>query len=247
MLIIKNIHKSFDNKEILKKLSATFNEQETTVIVGPSGSGKSTLLRSINALDQPEKGELQLDHLTIDYSEELNEKDIQELRRQTTMVFQHFNLFSHLTVLENVIEGPVQVLKQEEAVAINLAKKLLDSVGLSDKYDSYPSKLSGGQQQRVAIARALAMKPKFMLLDEPTSALDPELEIEVMKVLKGLAQEKLSMILVTHNLNFAKLIADKIIFLEDGEIKYDGSVNGFFESSDERINRFIHSLAIEEI
>lgn len=244
MLELKQIKKSFDGTLVLKDISLSFKENETTVIVGPSGSGKSTLLRCINILDKPESGTLQLGDIRVDYSQPIPKPTILKLRQNTAMVFQGFNLFSHLTALENVIEGPTQVLKKEKETAIQEAKKLLDLVGLTDKHNSYPSRLSGGQQQRVAIARALAMAPRFLLFDEPTSALDPELEMEVIKVLKNLSTEKLSMILVTHNLDFARGFADRIIFIEDGQVGFDGATDAFFNSQDSRIQQFIHSLKL---
>lgn len=241
---LRNVNKAFDGNLILKDISLTFEENQTTVILGPSGSGKSTLLRCMNLLEVPEAGSLLLGELVVEYGKSIPVQTKLALRRNTAMVFQGFNLFSHLTAIENVIEGPVQVLKRDKREALEEARKLLDLVGLSDKYDSYPSRLSGGQQQRVAIARALAMHPRFLLFDEPTSALDPELEMEVIKVLKSLSEEKLSMILVTHNLDFARQFADRIIFLEEGAVRFDGDTEEFFASTDTRISNFIHSLKL---
>lgn len=242
MLELRNLKKTFGDTLVLKDLSLNFEDNQTTVIVGPSGSGKSTLLRCINLLEVPESGTLRLDELFVDYGKKVSRETKLSLRRSTAMVFQSFNLFSHLTAEENVMEGPVQVLKKEKPEALTRARELLDLVGLEEKYDSYPSRLSGGQQQRVAIARALAMQPRFLLFDEPTSALDPELEMEVIKVLRNLSKKQLSMILVTHNLDFARQFADRIIFVENGMIGFDGKTSDFFESADPRISRFIHSL-----
>ncbi|GAA3018614.1 amino acid ABC transporter ATP-binding protein [Tetragenococcus solitarius] len=244
-LALKQLSKTFEGSKALQNVSLQMKDGQTTVILGPSGSGKSTLLRCINLLELPEKGKLQLGDLQIDFEQKITNKVKQKLRRNTAMVFQEFNLFSHLTAVENVMEGPVTVLRQDKDQAAQHAKELLEQVGLSDKYDSYPSRLSGGQQQRVAIARALAMEPQYLLFDEPTSALDPELEIEVLRVLQELAHERLSMVLVTHNIDFARLVADRIVFLEEGKIDFDGSATAFFASEDPRIRRFIHSLKLE--
>lgn len=179
----------------------------------------------------------------VDLSKPIAKKDVLAVRQNTAMVFQNFNLFPHMKVLENVMEGPVTVLKEKKEVAEKKANQLLSKVGLDHKVDQYPSQLSGGQQQRVAIARALAMEPQFLLFDEPTSALDPELEGEVLKVLKDLALEGKSMIIVTHNLNFAREVANRILFLEHGEIVYDGETEAFFEANEnERIRQFIQSM-----
>lgn len=244
-LELQQVNKTFAGTPALENISLEIRNGETTVIVGPSGSGKSTLLRCINLLEIPEKGKLQLGEIFINFEEKISNKTKQKLRRNTAMVFQDFNLFSHLTAVENVMEGPLTVLKQEKAAVRQRAQEFLDMVGLSDKYDSFPARLSGGQQQRVAIARALAMEPQYLLFDEPTSALDPELEIEVLRVLQRLAHERLSMVLVTHNIDFARLVADRIIFLEDGKIEFDGPTAEFFASENERIRRFIHSLKLE--
>ena len=223
----------------------TFKTGETTVIVGPSGSGKSTLLRTLNLLEVPESGILKNGNLEVDFSSKISKETMMAIRKETAMVFQSFNLFPHLSVLENVIEGPITVLKLSKTEATARAKNLLTKVGLADKLDHYPDQLSGGQQQRVAIARALAMEPDFVLFDEPTSALDPELEAEVLRVLKELASEKLSMIIVTHNLDFAREAADRMLFLEDGKVGFDGPTKDFFESTTEpRIARFINSITI---
>ena len=245
MIEIKNIQKSYGDFHALKDISLTFRTGETTVIVGPSGSGKSTLLRTLNLLEVPESGILKNGDLEVDFSSKILKETMMAIRKETAMVFQSFNLFPHLSVLENVIEGPITVLKLSKTEATARAKNLLTRVGLADKLDHYPDQLSGGQQQRVAIARALAMEPDFVLFDEPTSALDPELEAEVLRVLKELASEKLSMIIVTHNLDFAREAADRMLFLEDGKVGFDGPTKDFFESTTEpRIARFINSITI---
>ncbi|OUL08343.1 amino acid ABC transporter ATP-binding protein [Trichococcus shcherbakoviae] len=245
MIEIKNIQKSYGDFHALKDISLTFKTGETTVIVGPSGSGKSTLLRTLNLLEVPESGILKNGNLEVDFSSKISKETMMAIRKETAMVFQSFNLFPHLSVLENVIEGPITVLKLSKTEATARAKNLLTKVGLADKLDHYPDQLSGGQQQRVAIARALAMEPDFVLFDEPTSALDPELEAEVLRVLKELASEKLSMIIVTHNLDFAREAADRMLFLEDGKVGFDGPTKDFFESTTEpRIARFINSITI---
>ncbi|WP_036187366.1 amino acid ABC transporter ATP-binding protein [Ureibacillus manganicus] len=243
MVTFKKMNKSFSNHHALKDINIQFNKGETTVILGPSGSGKSTLLRCINLLEIPQTGTLEIDSFKIDFTQKLSQKDKLLIRQNTAMVFQSFNLFPHMTVLENVIEGPITVLKKDKSSMIHIGEQLLEKVGLLHKKDSYPSQLSGGQQQRVAIARALAMEPKFLLFDEPTSALDPELEGEVLKVLKALAEEQKSMIIVTHNLNFARVAADRILFLENGEILFDGRTDEFFNNTEnERIISFIQSM-----
>lgn len=242
MVQFKNITKTFGDHTALKNISIQFHEGETTVILGPSGSGKSTLLRCINLLELPDRGMLSISPTTITFDQPITKNDKMTIRKNTAMVFQSFNLFPHRTVIENVIEGPVTVLKQEKQQSIENAKELLAKVGMSQRENYYPSQLSGGQQQRVAIARALAMNPKFLLFDEPTSALDPELEGEVLKVLQKLSDEEKSMIIVTHNLNFARKVADRILFLENGELLFEGLTEQFFNNSNERIQAFIQSM-----
>ncbi|MGE7666431.1 amino acid ABC transporter ATP-binding protein [Ureibacillus composti] len=243
MVAFTDMNKHFNEHHVLKNINVQFNKGETTVILGPSGSGKSTLLRCINLLEIPQTGTLEIDSLKVDFTAKLNQKDRLSIRQNTAMVFQSFNLFPHMTVIENVIEGPITVLKKDKTKMASIGEQLLEKVGLLHKKDSFPSQLSGGQQQRVAIARALAMEPKFLLFDEPTSALDPELEGEVLKVLKALAEEDKSMIIVTHNLNFARVVADRILFLENGEIVFDGKTDEFFNNTkNERINSFIQSM-----
>lgn len=244
-----NVNKTFGTKHVLKNINLDFPTGKTTVLVGPSGSGKSTLLRTLNLLVTPEKGQYEFENQTLDFAQKISNKDKMMLRQKTGMVFQDYNLFPTKTVLGNIIEGPTQVLKQNKNQAISNAQQLLKKVGLADYENSYPHKLSGGQAQRVAIARALAMTPKYILLDEPTSALDPELELSVLKVLLQLARENQSMVIVTHNMTFAKKIADKIIFVEDGEILYDGLPVEFFDSNNpnQRIKNFISSMTMEDL
>lgn len=240
----KNISKSYGDHLVLDNIDTSFKEGQTTVIVGSSGCGKSTLLRCINLLEIPQSGTLEVDDRSVNFKEKISSKELLEIRKKTGMVFQSFNLFPHLTALQNVTEAPIHVQKKDKNEAIKEAKELLAKVGLSHKEDTYPNRLSGGQAQRVAIARALAVNPYFLLLDEPTSALDPELEAEVLKVILSLAKEKKSMIIVTHNMNFARKIADRILFLDKGVIAFDGLVDEFFNSQNERIKSFISAMDI---
>ena len=241
MLRLENVNKTFGGNLALKDITTTFENNQTTVLVGPSGSGKSTMLRSLNLLEMPESGKYYFDDLELDFKKGISKKEILEVRRETEMVFQNYNLFPHLTVLKNIIEGPVHVLKEDKESATKRAYELLKKVGLADKADAYPQQLSGGQAQRVAIARSLAMNPRYILLDEPTSALDPELELEVLKVLLQLAKEKQSLIIVTHNLAFAQKVADKILFVEDGP------KDDFFNSDNQRIKNFLSAMTLSNL
>lgn len=243
MIEVKHIIKQYPDKRALDDVSATFNAHETAVILGPSGSGKSTLLRTLNLLERPTSGTLALNDLTINFEAPIAKKEIFNVRQSFGMVFQEKALFAHLTVLKNIIEGPVQVKKDPIAVATKKAQALLERFGMAELAERYPSELSGGQQQRVAIMRALAMQPEYLLLDEPTSALDPELEAQVLHVLKELATQRTSMIVVTHNLGFARQVADHIIFIENGQIGYDGSAEGFFSATDNRIQQFLNAMS----
>lgn len=247
MLRLENVNKTFGGNLALKDITTTFENNQTTVLVGPSGSGKSTMLRSLNLLEMPESGKYYFDDLELDFKKGISKKEILEVRRETEMVFQNYNLFPHLTVLKNIIEGPVYVLKEDKESATKRAYELLKKVGLADKADAYPQQLSGGQAQRVAIARSLAMNPRYILLDEPTSALDPELELEVLKVLLQLAKEKQSLIIVTHNLAFAQKVADKILFVEDGQILFQGPKDDFFNSDNQRIKNFLSAMTLSNL
>ena len=247
MLRLENVNKTFGGNLALKDITTTFENNQTTVLVGPSGSGKSTMLRSLNLLEMPESGKYYFDDLELDFKKGISKKEILEVRRETEMVFQNYNLFPHLTVLKNIIEGPVHVLKEDKESATKRAYELLKKVGLADKADAYPQQLSGGQAQRVAIARSLAMNPRYILLDEPTSALDPELELEVLKVLLQLAKEKQSLIIVTHNLAFAQKVADKILFVEDGQILFQGPKDDFFNSDNQRIKNFLSAMMLSNL
>ena len=247
MLRLENVNKTFGGNLALKDITTTFENNQTTVLVGPSGSGKSTMLRSLNLLEMPESGKYYFDDLKLDFKKGISKKEILEVRRETEMVFQNYNLFPHLTVLKNIIEGPVHVLKEDKESATKRAYELLKKVGLADKADAYPQQLSGGQAQRVAIARSLAMNPRYILLDEPTSALDPELELEVLKVLLQLAKEKQSLIIVTHNLAFAQKVADKILFVEDVQILFQGPKDDFFNSDNQRIKNFLSAMTLSNL
>ncbi|MDF2614284.1 MAG: arginine transporter ATP-binding protein ArtP [Clostridia bacterium] len=243
MFVIKDLSKSFGDSRILKNIHLTIKPNHTTVIIGPSGSGKTTLLRCINLLEIPNSGTLDLNGDKLSFNgERVSKKDILTLRKKTGMVFQGFNLFPHKTALGNIIEGPITVLKQPKDEAIKEAIKLLKKIGLEDKKDSYPHQLSGGQQQRIAIARALSMKPDILLFDEPTSALDPELEIEVLSLIKELSEENYTIVIVTHKMSFAKEVSDTIIFIDKGEIIEQGTYEELNESPNARIRQFLNAF-----
>lgn len=242
MIKLNKIYKSFNKLEVLKGISLEVNQGEILTIIGPSGSGKSTLLRCINFLEVPEHGEVTLDNITID-TKQISKSDIRHLREKATMVFQNYNLFKHKTAIENVMEGLLVVKKMTKKEAYDIAIKYLEKVGLLDRIDYYPSQLSGGQQQRVGIARALAMNPKVILFDEPTSALDPELIGEVLEVIRNLAKEGITMIIVTHEIQFAKEIANRVIFMDNGTIIEDGSPKEVLENpTHERTKSFLKRI-----
>ncbi|EMD9275001.1 L-cystine ABC transporter ATP-binding protein YecC [Cronobacter malonaticus] len=227
---VKNLVKKFHGQTVLHGIDLEVQTGEVVAIIGPSGSGKTTLLRSINLLEQPESGTVRVGDITIDTAKSVREQRglVRELRQQVGFVFQSFNLFPHRTVLENIIEGPVIVKGEPKAEATARARELLAKVGLSGKESSYPKRLSGGQQQRVAIARALAMRPEVILFDEPTSALDPELVGEVLNTIRQLAQEKRTMVIVTHEMSFARDVADRAIFMDQGKIVEQGEAKALF-------------------
>ena len=238
MIDIENLHKSFGDAHILKGIDLHIKEKEVVVIIGPSGSGKSTLLRCINYLERPTSGTVSVDGIILG-----SEANINDVRKEVGMVFQRFNLFPHMTVLENIMLAPVKVRHMDKGEAESLAKTLLARVGLADKAESYPEQLSGGQQQRVAIARALAMKPKVMLFDEPTSALDPEMVGEVLDVMKSLAKEGMTMVIVTHEMGFAREVGDRVLFVDDGRIIEQGTPAEVFEHpQEERTKNFLSKV-----
>ncbi len=246
MITLKNVVKKYDGKEVLKNLNVEFPDGKTSVILGPSGSGKSTLLRSLDLLVRPESGTLSFSDISLDYSEPLSKKKSFDIRKKTSMVFQNWNLFPNLTVLQNITTAPVTVLKKPKKETEEHARKLLSQVGLGDYADRYPSQLSGGQQQRISICRALAMNPDYILLDEPTSALDPELETQVLLILEELSKMGQSMIIVTHNMEFARSVADKIVFVEDGNILFDGETDEFFNHPTTRIKDFLSGITFKD-
>ena len=240
-----NIWKKFNNLEVLKGIDLEVNEGEVVVVIGPSGGGKSTLLRCLNKLETIDKGSITIDgeelcRETSGGTEYVKNNDVRRIACKMGMVFQQFNLFPHMTVLENLIEAPVNVQKRDKAEVIKEAEVLLAKVGLSEKRDVYPRKLSGGQQQRVAIARALAMKPAIMLFDEPTSSLDPELTGEVLRTMRELADEKMTMVVVTHEMGFAREVATKVVFMADGHVQEQGSPEEIFVNpKHERLKSFL--------
>ncbi len=249
MLVAEDIHKSFGSLEVLKGMSVSAKKGDVISIIGSSGSGKSTFLRCINFLETPDKGRVFLDGEEVVIRKDAKGRSmgadpaqIQRLRSQLGMVFQSFNLWSHMTVLQNVMEGPVQVLKKNTEAAKASAMLYLEKVGIAEKADNYPSQLSGGQQQRVAIARALAMEPKVLLFDEPTSALDPELVGEVLKVMRALADEGRTMIVVTHEMGFAREVSNTVMFLHQGLVEEMGTPKQVFENpKSERCRAFLAS------
>lgn len=239
MINIKNLSKSFGNLQVLKNIDLDVNEKEVVVLIGASGSGKSTLLRCLNFLEVAGSGAIVIDSEKVDASK----TNLNKVREKVGMVFQHFNLFPHKTVLENIIEAPMFVRKETKVDASKKAMTLLKKVGLEDKANYYPDQLSGGQKQRVAIARALAMEPKVMLFDEPTSALDPELVGEVLQVMKDLAREGMTMVIVTHEMGFAREVADRVVMLADGNIIEQGHPDEIFSNpKHERTQRFLKQI-----
>lgn len=240
MVKITNVHKVFGKTlHVLRGIDLEVNKGETVVILGASGSGKSTLLRCINFLEEPTAGTIEVNNIVINAGENntIRDNQILEIRKKTGMCFQSFNLFPHMTALENIIEGPTTVLGQEKDQAILYAEELLDWVGLTDKRDEHPSRLSGGQQQRVAIARSLAMKPEVMLFDEPTSALDPELVGEVVDVMERLAKEGMTIIAVTHEMHFARDVADRVLIMDEGVWVEEGAPDIIFNNPKEQRTR----------
>ena len=247
---LEDIHKRFDANEVLKGISLSAHKGEVISVLGPSGSGKSTLLRCINLLEIPDSGRLFVANEEVvmkkgkdGKNRPANIKQVEQIRAKLAMVFQQFNLWSHMTILQNVMEAPIHVLKVPKKEATDKAKHYLDKVGIPDKFDAYPAHLSGGQQQRAAIARALAMEPEVLLFDEPTSALDPELVGEVLQVMRTLAEEGRTMIVVTHEMGFAREVSSRVIFLDGGHIVEDGSPSEVFDSpKTDRFSTFIKAM-----
>ena len=223
MIHVKNLHKNFGKLEVLRGIDCHIKEKEVVVVIGPSGSGKSTFLRCLNKLEETNQGEIIVDGIPLN-----SDTNVNAIRREVGMVFQRFNLFPHMTALQNVILAPEIVRKTDKKEVESVGLALLQKVGLEDKANEYPDRLSGGQQQRVAIARALAMKPKIMLFDEPTSALDPEMVGEVLAVMKDLAREGMTMVVVTHEMGFAREVGDRVIFMDEGVIMEEGSPEELF-------------------
>lgn len=239
MINVKNLHKSFSGLEVLKGIDEHISHGEVVVVIGPSGSGKSTFLRCLNLLEVPTEGEISID------GEVITQKgvDVNKIRQKTGMVFQHFNLFAHLDILKNITLAPVLLKKMTKEKAQERGRELLKMVGLADKADAYPAQLSGGQKQRVAIARALAMEPEIMLFDEPTSALDPEMVGEVLDVIKGLAQSGMTMVVVTHEMGFAREVGTRILFMDEGKILESGTPQQIFDNpQNERTKSFLSKV-----
>ncbi len=239
MINVKNLHKSFSGLEVLKGIDEHISHGEVVVVIGPSGSGKSTFLRCLNLLEVPTEGEISIDGEVITQ----NGVDVNKIRQKTGMVFQHFNLFAHLNILKNITLAPVLLKKMTKEKAQERGRELLKMVGLADKADAYPAQLSGGQKQRVAIARALAMEPEIMLFDEPTSALDPEMVGEVLDVIKGLAQSGMTMVVVTHEMGFAREVGTRILFMDEGKILESGTPQQIFDNpQNERTKSFLSKV-----
>ena len=248
MIQIRNIHKSFGSLEVLKGVDVTLGKGKVLVIIGPSGSGKTTLLRCLNLLEVPDQGEIQVGDIALNFAKgtKLRQENILALRKRTGMVFQSYNLFPHMTAVQNVMEGQVTVQKKSKDEARKRALELLNKVGLADKAESYPHQLSGGQQQRVGIARAMAVEPEVLLFDEPTSALDPELVGEVLKVMKQLAAEGMTMVIVTHEMKFAAEVADHVILMDQGVIVEQGTPHEVLKQpTSSRAIQFLNRLSGE--
>ena len=240
VLEAQNIHKKFGKNDILKGVSLTIDKGEVLVLLGPSGSGKSTLLRTLNGLETIDSGEISFNDRTL----ELNELAWQKIRPEIGMVFQSYDLFPNLTVLDNILLGPLKVQKREKTAVASEAIALLERIGLADKAESYPRELSGGQKQRVAIVRSLIMQPQVLLFDEVTASLDPEMVREVLSVIQGLASEGMTMLIVTHEMNFARQVADRVIFMDTGQILVETNAEAFFTTEDNpRVKQFLSSLA----
>lgn len=245
MITLKNIHKSFGHSDILKGIDLSINKGEIIVIIGSSGTGKSTLLRCVNWLETPNHGVIEIGDLKVD-AQTATKKQILALRRKTGFVFQNYALFSHMTAKQNIAEGLITVKGWSKADAYKTAQTILDDIGLGDKADHYPAALSGGQQQRVGIGRAMALKPELLLFDEPTSALDPEWVGEVLNLMKKLAQDHQTMLVVTHEMQFAREVADKVIFMAEGNIVEQGSPQDIFTNpQDPRLKRFLNQVGID--
>lgn len=241
MIKLENVHKSFGKNEVLKGINLHIEQGQVVVIIGPSGSGKSTVLRTMNYLEEPTSGKVIVDGMDLSDKKKLN-----DVRAEVGMVFQNFNLFPHMTVMENLTLAQTKVRKTSMDEAKKIAQALLDRVGLADKANAYPDSLSGGQKQRVAIARALAMKPKVMLFDEPTSALDPEMVSEVLDVMKSLAEEGMTMVIVTHEMGFAKKVADRVLFVDGGLILEDNTPERVFDApTNERTKSFLDKILLD--
>ena len=252
VLLLKDIHKAFGSLEVLKGVNFSANRGDVIGLIGSSGSGKSTLLRCANLLEIPQKGEIIFEGEPVEWRdrrgirEPADENQILKIRTNLSMVFQQFNLWAHMTILQNVIEAPVTVLGKDKSEAEKTGQALLEKVGIGDKCDVYPAQLSGGQQQRAAIARALAMEPRAMLFDEPTSALDPELEAEVVQVIKDLANEGRTMLIVTHDMKLARDVANHVVFLHQGLIEEEGEPSEVFDNpKSKRLQQFLSAIASE--
>jgi glutamine transport system ATP-binding protein len=241
MIKLENVHKSFGKNEVLKGINLHIKQGQVVVIIGPSGSGKSTVLRTMNYLEEPTSGKVIVDGMDLSDKNKLN-----EVRAEVGMVFQNFNLFPHMTVMDNLTLAQTKVRKTSTDEAKKIGQALLDRVGLGDKANAYPDSLSGGQKQRVAIARALAMKPKVMLFDEPTSALDPEMVSEVLDVMKSLAEDGMTMVIVTHEMGFAKKVADRVLFVDGGLILEDDTPERVFDSpTNDRTKSFLDKILLD--
>ena len=237
MIVVKDLKKNYNGLDVLKGIDLTINKGDVVCLVGPSGCGKSTFLRCLTRLEEPDGGTVMLD------GKEISERDIDATRAQMGMVFQHFNLFPHLTVKKNITLAPVRLGRMSQAAADKQAMELLERIGLADKADVYPNMLSGGQKQRIAIVRALAMNPEVLLFDEPTSALDPEMVGEVLELMKELARDGMTMVVVTHEMGFAREVATRVIFMESGEVREQGSPEEFFGNpKDERLKEFLSKI-----
>lgn len=242
MLEVKGIEKTFGQSKVLKGIDLTVNQGDVVALIGPSGTGKTTLLRAINFLERADKGQITVDGLMVE-CQSATEKEIIQLRRKTAMVFQNYNLFRNKTILENVTEGLTIVQGKTKAEAEAIAREQIELVGMSDKLDAYPMQLSGGQQQRIGIARAMALNPHVMLLDEPTSSLDPERSAEILKVLQAVAKTGMTMVIATHEMNFAKYVSNHVIFMENGSIVEQGTPEQIFTNpTEERTRKFVQEL-----